>query len=251
MRVLLMILLLANFGFFAWQHWHGGNGGALPEGRIDQDLGKGLVLVGEAAPQTEETAVAATAPAARETMQDAPTSPLEESGVDGTAPVATACATLGPFDTAEAATAARERLVALGHAAAVRETGGQIRSGFWVYLPPFESRGAAKEVENELRARGVRDLFIVTASENENAISLGLFSTPERADQRAAEIGRLGYSPRVAERFRDATVHWVDFRERTGMPLEPEAVGVSGADDTLPEKRPIDCADVALGNAGP
>jgi hypothetical protein len=87
---------------------------------------------------------------------------------------------------------------------------------------------------------------IVTDAEQRNAISLGLFTAPERADQRAAEIGRLGFAPRVAERFRDATVYWLDFVETAGEPLHPERVGVMGAGETVPEKHEISCDDIAV-----
>jgi len=268
MRVLFMVLLLANLGFFAWQQWYDpAREPGLPQGQLDTRLGAGLRLVGEsgvdeskvslgqAAPAQE--AVSGTDPQAGEPEDDgrsdaeSPLVPADDApSVDEFVPAETVCATLGPFEQLEMAQVAQERLRGLGSPAGVRESGGQIRSGFWVYLPPFSSRTEAKRTEDELRAKNVQDLFIVTGSEQRNAISLGLFSTPERADQRAAEIGRLGYTPRVAERFRDAMVYWVDFRERPGDPLEPERVGVTGTGDVLPEKRNIPCEDIAVGAGG-
>ena len=248
MRFLLMVLVLANLGFFAWQHWHGSDREDIPAGRADSTLAKGLVLVGEqtdAAQPPVRSPIIAETPA--EMTADAPVS--DDKASTDVSPAT--CASLGPFDQRDTATLALERLNGLGLDAVLRETGGQIRSGFWVYLPPFPSRSDAKQVEDELRDKNVRDLFIVTGSEQRNAISLGLFSTPERADQRAAEIGRLGYVPRVAERFRDASVYWVDFVERPDEPLKPNSVGVLGAGETLPEKRSIPCADIAVGGAEP
>lgn len=270
MRSLLMLLILANLAVFAWFYWIAPSGGdGLPLGRVDTRLGKGLVLVEEAAavamPEvTNESEAAAReeypaeAPLAEagqsEPLQevspeelfaegegDEPAALPVESALPEPAPV---CATLGPFDRLEMAQLAHERLSTMGYTPALRESGGQIRSGFWVYLPPFTSRNQAKQAEARLREKGVQDLFIVTGAEQRNAISLGLFSTPERADQRAAEIGRLGFAPRIAERFRDATVYWLDFREDPARPLEPEAIGVPGADETLPEKRSIPCDGV-------
>ena len=271
MRSLLMLLVLANLAVFAWFHWIAPSGGdGLPAGRVDTKLGKGLVLVGEAA---EQETPAETGPAA----QEMPEIPAEVAGAPVTEPESESealtadekeiddeavaqvepraepvCAALGPFDQLEMAQRAQDRLSDMGYAPKLRESGGQIRSGFWVYLPPFSSRNAAKQVEARLREKGVQDLFIVTGAEQRNAISLGLFSTPERADQRAAEIGRLGFTPRIAERFRDATVYWLDFREDPDRPLEPEAIGVPGADETLPEKRGIPCDGVTVSgeNAG-
>lgn len=263
MRVLLMVLLLANLGLFAWQQWYApGAGARATQGQRDTRLGAGLQLVGESArssgqePAGDEPEMAAPPAASAfiaepsQSGEDGGETDAEESAAAPSARLVDACATVGPFEQLEMAQVARERLKTLGSPASVREIGGQIRSGFWVYLPPYSSRHEAKRVEDELRGKNVSDLFIVTGSDRRNAISLGLFSTPERADQRAAEIGRLGYTPRVAERFRDATVYWVDFREQQDDPLEPESIGVMGTGDTLPEKRTIPCADIAV-KAGP
>lgn len=232
MRLIFMLLVLANLGLLAWIYWHDDEA-VLPEGR-DGSSGPTLVLLEEAGEQ--------------EASQRDPTPPVAETDdVPRLAePVATRCASIGPFDSAEQAAVAVERLAEIGINAKSRESGGQIRAGFWVYLPPFASRNAAIQTADELRARGVIDLFVVTAPEQRNAISLGLFSTPDRADQRAAEIGRLGYSPRVAERFREAVVYWLDFREDPGAPLEPEAIGIPAVDGTVAEKREIPCDSIAV-----
>lgn len=253
MRILLMVLLLANLGFFAWQQWYDPERVAdLPQGEVDANLGAGLRLVGEQQRVADaETAVSDDLPeesVAADVEPEVEAPAAEDAAGQAMAQLPNAvCATIGPFERLETAQVAEERLESFGLAAAVRESGGQIRSGFWVYLPPYSSRSEAKRIEDELRGRNVSDLFIVTGSDQRNAISLGLFSTPERADQRAAEIGRLGYTPRVAERFRDATVYWVDFRESADEPLDPQSIGVMGASDVLPEKRNIPCEDIAVG----
>lgn len=259
MRILLMALLLANLGFFAWQQWYDpARQGDLPQGVVDTRLGAGLRLVGERravsevvpAERVPEKVAAGDAPseiaAAESVDEEIPAEPSELQFEERPPQFDAVCATLGPFEQLEMAQVAEERLEAYGSPATVRESGGQIRSGFWVYLPPYSSRSEAKRIEDELRGRNVSDLFIVTGSDQRNAISLGLFSTPERADQRAAEIGRLGYTPRVAERFRDATVYWVDFRESAADPLDPQRIGVMGASEVLPEKRNIPCEDIAV-----
>lgn len=245
MRLVLMLLVLANLGVFAWSQWYSEvAGNRMPQGRVDAGHGERLVLVSERGETpSDSTGLAHTAPGPAHQDADSP------EGKPEVAPQAV-CATVGPFDQLDLARLAQQRLAELGKGARIRESGGQIRSGFWVHLPPFASRNAAKQVEAELRERGVRDLFIVTESEQRNAISLGLFTTPDRADQRAAEIGRLGFTPRVSERFRDATVYWVDFRESDDEPLEPESIGVAAAGDTVPEKQQVPCDRIAIEGGG-
>jgi hypothetical protein len=129
------------------------------------------------------------------------------------APGGVLCVAVGPFDEQPTAEAVADKLRTAGIVLEVREESGQLRSGYWVHLPPFPSREAAEKVAADLNQRGAGELFIVTASEQRHAISLGLFSTHERADQRAAEIGELGYRPRIAERFREGAVYWLEYRE--------------------------------------
>lgn len=130
------------------------------------------------------------------------------------------CVSVGPIDDQSIAGPFADRLRSAGIVVEVREESGQLRSGYWVHLPPFPSREAAEKVAADLRQRGAGELFIVTASEQRHAISLGLFSTAERADQRAAEIGELGFRPRIAERFREGAVFWLDYREPAEMAFD-------------------------------
>lgn len=143
------------------------------------------------------------------------------------------CVTLGPFGSNDAAIKAAGMLRASGVVIEVREEPGQLRSGYWVHLPPFPSREAAEAVAADLTQKGAGDLFIVAAAEQRHAISLGLFSSPERADQRAAEIGKLGYRPRIAERFRDGAVFYLEYREPAELALDVSSA-LEGAD---PEAR--------------
>lgn len=264
MRIVMLLLVLANLGLLGWATWIAPPGSDLPRGRgAEESLGAGLLLAGEDASSrsssANEAAIDATQPEESETPiapeSDAVQAGIEPDNATSDEAVAEAeialsgeeavvgyrCVSLGPFDQLDAAEVALARLADRGYQARLREAGGQIRSGFWVYIPPLGSRNAAREIDSQLREKGVSDLFIVTGSENRNAISLGLFSTAERADQRAAEIGRMGFSPQIAERFRDATVYWLDYRERDDDRLEPQSIGVSGVDDVIPEKRQRDC----------
>ncbi len=172
--------------------------------------------------------------AGMEKMRAVPTVEPTATPLTTAAPVAgLICVTLGPFGSNEAAINAAGLLRASGVVIEVREEPGQLRSGYWVHLPPFPSREAAETVAADLGQKGAGDLFIVAAAEQRHAISLGLFNSPERADQRAAEIGKLGYRPRIAERFRDGAVFYLEYREPAELALDV-APALEGAD---PEAR--------------
>jgi hypothetical protein len=75
-------------------------------------------------------------------------------------------------------------------------------NGWWVYIPPLADKTAADKKTGELRALGVSDYFIVQDGVNRHAVSLGVFSSEKRAQERLAELqsqgvrsARLGIRP--------------------------------------------------------
>lgn len=91
------------------------------------------------------------------------------------------CLQVGWFDTPEQALAAREDQERIPATAEVVEISRPLPSFHWVLLPPAESRAAAYERFQEVRARGI-DAYLVTEGPQENAISLGLFESRRAAE---------------------------------------------------------------------
>jgi sporulation related protein len=56
-------------------------------------------------------------------------------------------------------------------------------SAYWVYVPPLASKPAAEKRVAELRALGLKDFFILTDGAERNAISLGVFKTADAANR--------------------------------------------------------------------
>lgn len=65
------------------------------------------------------------------------------------------------------------------------------RTNYRVLLPPYPERAKAAEAVAILDARGIKDYFIVRSGDNENAVSLGVFSNRERAERRSRQIMEL------------------------------------------------------------
>jgi len=56
--------------------------------------------------------------------------------------------------------------------------------GYWVYIPPLPNKAAVNRKIGELKARGVKEFFVVQdAGQWRNAISLGVFKTREAAQK--------------------------------------------------------------------
>ena len=78
--------------------------------------------------------------------------------------------------------------------------------GYWVYLPPADSLEDAQVLARRLSDQGVDDYVFVVGRQKANAISLGVYPTRTEAVRRQREITSLGYEPVVEQRFipRDA-----------------------------------------------
>ena len=69
-----------------------------------------------------------------------------------------------------------------------------------VYLPPLGSRAAAVAAVNEIRARGIRDVAIISAGPLRNGVSLGVYRKAKNALRRVVQMEGLGYRVRHAPR---------------------------------------------------
>ncbi len=108
-----------------------------------------------------------------------------------------------------------------------------------VYIPPLESRAAAAQKADELRSRGVSDIWIIGRGERANGISLGVFRNERYMRRRVAEIRALGYPVVSAPNMKAVSVHVVE----AGVEGDRSAIDEAWK-TAFPEQaiRTIDCA---------
>ena len=121
------------------------------------------------------------------------------------------CESIGPFPTQADMRAAMQTLTPHVPRIQYREEQTRQSRGFWVYLPALPTRDAALSAARSLSAKGVHDYYVVTAGDQQNTISLGLFHDRGNADNRRAQIAALGFNAQVTERVETLPVYWVDF----------------------------------------
>lgn len=208
LRLLFLLLLTLNLGLLAWHAWIAPERGE-NNLRVEQPAEGRLVLA-----DIDDTG--------------------EEAGVEE--PAAT--------DTPESATAVREQAetdwrpsgcIALGGLAseeAVRELAGQlgIRSprietdvameviAWWVILAPEQVTDPG-EMASALERAGESDYFVIGTGEAVGGISLGLYSSPERARNRLREVRALGFDPTIREREEETARYWLNLP--LGIDLSP------------------------------
>ena len=173
MRVLFLLLVLANSAFFAWSRFVAQSEPASDPRPLERQIDpqklklldpRELRARPQAAPQPAP--IAAGAPAA--------------------------CVELGSFTLADAPRMEKAlEPLALGARLAQRRT--EETAGWWVFIPPQGSRAGAQKKSAELKALGVDDHFIVQEEGTLRwALSLGVFRTGEAAQARLTALRDLG-----------------------------------------------------------
>ena len=215
LRGLVVLLVCLNLGVAAW--WMAQRPPTpVPPPPMDAGVG-GLVLLGEAEvpPSADE---------------------MERGAVPVPMPDAPDCLTLGPFATPAELRAAMAALTPGVARIQYREVGATQLRGYRVYLPASGSREAALAAARQLAARGVRDYYVVTAGDQENTVSLGLFRDLANAEKRRDELTAQGFAAVLEPRTEDAAQWWIDVAAEPGFdwkPLLPRARDV--------QARPVAC----------
>ena len=246
MRLLFVVLLVANVAVLIWFEWLSPPHPAL---QVASPLSntKPLTLLAELSPAEHQALVKAATSAALPPPAPAanPASPAAATVAVSAAVTAPVCVSYGPFPSTEAAQTGAARLQKAGASVSERLVPGKVRLGYWVYLPPFSSRHEAEAAATLLKQRGVKDLYVARDEANRNAISLGVFNQRKGAEERQQRIRKLGYHPVMTERFRDAPRYWLDARGGDGQ-LPPISVFTDlGEGDAAVTRQPAACGTVA------
>jgi hypothetical protein len=179
------------------------------------------------APQTRTQAFAATDPGiTRLVLLSEREHPGEASAAElAAAPESAAdlrndtCVSIGPFPTQADMRAALNALTSAVTRIQYREAHATETRGYWVYLPALASREQALAAARQLSSKGVRDYYVVTAGDQQNTISLGLFHDQGNAEKRRNEIAVLGFKPEMIARTEELPVYWVDFAQDSHNPV--------------------------------
>lgn len=213
MRAALLLLLLANLGFFAWAQWLAPKEAALP--------------------------VSA--------KVDAP--PLQLASESRAETIGGNCVTVGPFGTNELAARARQTLTDSGYSSVPRTVETPEFDGYWVYLeaPPTEA-GERRMVER-LKRGGVSEAQAV-GELGARRISLGVFSEEGRAAAQSEKVAKLQLLPQIEAREKPGSTIWLDLTLKTDAPsLEGQKFK---AGDAELEFRPCPAeAGAPTGGSGP
>ncbi len=163
MRALFLLLVLANVAFFAYANWL----------RAPDDSA-------EVIPKLQVHP---------ERIRIIPSPQARTGSAPG---AAVACLQWGTFAGPELARA-DAAIAALALPATSIQRALTDAGGYWVYLPPMKTKADVDQRVASLRARGVKDFYVVQeAGQWRNAISLGIFKSEDAARSMAAALAGRG-----------------------------------------------------------
>lgn len=175
MRVVLILLLLANLSLYAYTRLDSGNGDSvLLTDQVQPDKIKLLT------PQQ----VAGLGPSKVAALNDV-------------------CVEWGPFADPERTRALVElEPLALGRLLTQKRV--EFDGGYGVLAGPYPSRAAADARTGEIKRQGIRDVGAVDAGRGQFNVSLGVFRTERAASVYLDELTRKGVGPAKVERYAQA-----------------------------------------------
>lgn len=219
MRLLFLILLLANVAAFAYIRYAESRTGADAQISLLQISPEKVKLPKPGAPPPAER--------------------IEKSAAgSATPPPSLVCLEWSGFaaDDAARAEAALARL-GLGGKVSLRQSA----DSYWIYIPPLKSMAEADRKAGEVKALGVGDFSVVQGnSQWRFAISFGEFKTEEAANHRLAQLRQKGVrSALVGARGAQSTVFVI------GDPGDAIAVKIAGLKAEFPnaQLKATACAD--------
>ncbi|MEO7935135.1 MAG: SPOR domain-containing protein [Dokdonella sp.] len=148
------------------------------------------------------------------------------------------CRSIGPFQTQSDMRATLNSLTPLVKRIQYRDESATQSRGFWVFLAAEKSREDALGVARKLSEKGIRDYYVVTAGEQLNTISLGLFREQANAERRKADIAAMGFNPQLIQRTEELPVYWIDYARASANDFNWRS-HVANANGI--EERTIDC----------
>ena len=208
MRAVFLILLVANLLFLAWAQWIDGprdTGAHDALSRLPR-----LQLIDENQAPKPSAANSAPPPAAPPAALASPVEVEKVSLQIPNLPQVPRCTSIGPFNDIAHAARAAGLLTQRGFELQQRAEEGETIEGYWVFVGGLTSDQDVNEVVGRLEKNGFTDAHVMKNFSTNRRISVGMFSTRDRADKRAAAVKAMGLSPEVGERKFPGTIYWVD-----------------------------------------
>jgi hypothetical protein len=133
------------------------------------------------------------------------------------------CFTLGPFRDLDKLRALTREIKSYVVGADFRGREEREPTLYWVYVTPEKNRASAIETGKRLKAKKVKDFYVIRDGEKVNGLSLGHFRNKNGAYGLAKKVKNLGFDVIVEPVFKTYTVYWLDYQLAGGVEI-PESI---------------------------
>jgi hypothetical protein len=183
--------------------------------------------VAESNDQAGSASQATTAVASAQAAESVEDMPAESSPAIG-------CYTLGPFRDLDKLRGLTREIKSYVIKADFRGKEENEPTLYWVYLTPEANRKKAIETGNRLKAKKIKDFYVIREGEKENGLSLGHFRNKTRAYALAKKVKALDFDVNVEPVYKTYTVYWLDYELADGAAIPEkvfdEYIGTGGKD---------------------
>lgn len=207
MRILCLLLILANVLYFIWSQLIDVQVNALDRpARRTADAPPRIVLAKEVSDLDQRPDEVSRTEPPRESAIESPTQQMARV----TERDALSCTSVGPFAELAEAAQAQAALRGAGFNPRQRMEQGELWVGYWVSVQHIATRADAEDAVGTLKSNGIDDVYLMPGGDPSYTLSLGVFSDYQRAQRRADEVRAVGLEPKVDDRKRAGSVYWLD-----------------------------------------
>ncbi|PCI06689.1 MAG: hypothetical protein COB77_06285 [Gammaproteobacteria bacterium] len=97
------------------------------------------------------------------------------------------------------------------------------RSLYWVYIRPAKNRVTAVATSKRLKAKKVKDFYLIREGDKNNGISLGYFRSQSGAKRLLSDVKKLGFDVVMEPVYKSYTIYWLDYQLAHDFTL-PESI---------------------------
>lgn len=182
MRLLIILLIIANIAYFAVEFLFG-NAVYTPPAAIKSGISAIELLKNESDTKP----------------------PLTQS---------TRCYTVGPYNSEKAMKLVSKKLNAFGLAFTIRRQKTKDTLNYLVYLVAQESRQEALKIIDDIKKFDIENYNLIESGPYTNAISFGFFDDLNKARRHSEYIRYLGYDARYTEQKAKREIFWLNYDEQ-------------------------------------
>lgn len=147
------------------------------------------------------------------------------------------CYSFGPLEERLAAIGIMARLKEQTTDQNIRQEGSKHTEGYRVLIRTAKTEEEARALEQKILAAGIMDIWRISRGEDQNAISMGMYSQQPNAAKRAEQAKGLGFDAAIEAKVTDKERFWIDFA--SGEPkLTPADLGLKPGPGQSLKKRP-------------